>query len=372
MVEAALLYDRLTIDEAELLRAAHRRGLEFKRIFTKNPSSLDHRVVHDVGVVVNRCESKHRALEAARRITELDKPLINPLRVEELCSDKMKTLNILRYGGVKVPKDVFKPFPSGKCRLEEWVLSLLEEAESTLGYPLVLKPTHGSWGRGVVKLDNRVSLMEALRNVSKPTRINPYGVFLQEYVEKPGFDLRILVYREGSESGLLCCIARVSRSPREFRTNTHLGGLPVGVDLDKPEHLAEIFKALDAILNGESYGIVALDAMPEVDGGDWSMVYRLTAECTSLYDGIRRFVRENRLRRYSEWSGEMERMFERLKMSKPYRRLKELIEDLLSRCRLKIHEANSRFDYAVNTRNATGVNPADKYVDLCLKILGRA
>jgi len=370
MSNAALLYDRLTIDEAELLITASRRGLEFKRIFTKNPSSLTAEDVEDVKVVVNRCESKHRALEAARRVEELGRVVINPYRVESLCSDKIKTIRVLEEKGVKVPRSLFRSFPRDGSDLEDWIMEVVEEAESKLGYPLVFKPTHGSWGRGVLKVGNRESLVEVLSRNSKPTQINPEGVFLQEYIEKPGFDLRVLVYKEGSSSGLLCCIARVSRSPEEFRTNTHLGGLPVGVDLDSyPRHRVEVMRALDAMMGYEDYGIVALDAMPSIEGGNWSSIYRLVAGCISVYDEIRRFVHENRFRRYVNWKNEMEEMFRKLKELDAYKKLSRFIDELLGSCDLKIHEANSRFDYALNTRNATGINPADKYVDICFKIL---
>ncbi|MCD6444839.1 ATP-grasp domain-containing protein [Candidatus Bathyarchaeota archaeon] len=370
MSSAALLYDRLTIDEAELLVTASRRGLEFKRIFTKNPSSLVTEDVEDVKVVVNRCESKHRALEAAKRVEELGRVVINSYRVESLCSDKIKTIRVLEGKGVKVPKSLFKSFPKDDSSIEEWITEVVEEAESELGYPLVFKPTHGSWGRGVLKVGDRETLVEVLGRNSRPTQINPEGVFLQEYVEKPGFDLRILVYKEGSSSGLLCCIARVSRSPEEFRTNTHLGGLPVGVDLNAyPRHRMEILRALDAIMGHEDYGIVALDAMPSIEGRDWSSIYKLAAECISVYDEIRRFVHKNRFRRYVNWKTEMEEMFRKLKELDTYKKLSRFIDELLADCDLKIHEANSRFDYAFNTRNATGVNPADKYVDICFKIL---
>lgn len=370
MDNAALLYDRLTIDEAELLITASHRGLELRRIFTKKPSSLTVKDLEDVKVVINRCESKHRALEAAKRIETLGRMVINPYHVESLCSDKIRTIRVFENEGVKVPKSLFKGFPKDGLKLEEWVADVVKEAESELGYPMVFKPTHGSWGRGILKIDDRKQLVEVLKGNSKPTQINPRGVFLQEYVEKPGFDLRVLVYREGSNSDILCCIARVSRSPKEFRTNTHLGGLPVGVDLAAyRRHKVETLRALDAIMGYEDYGIVALDAMPSIKGGEWSDIYGLVAECVPVYDDILRFVHENRFNRYVNWKMEMEDMFRKLKEMEAYKKLSNFISELLRDCELKIHEANSRFDYALNTRNATGINPADKYVDICFKIL---
>jgi len=370
MSYAALLYDRLTIDEAELLLVADRRGLTLKKIFTKDPSMLSEADLTDIRIVVNRCESKSRALEAAKRVTELNRTVINSYRVEELCANKIKTIELLEKGGVKTPKSLFKPFPKVLGDSDSWIEEVTEEAEAKLGYPVVFKPTHGSWGRGIVKIDCREHLMETLRENSKPNEINPDGVFLQEYVEKPGFDLRIVVYKEKRGTDILCCIARVSRKPEEFRTNTHLGGLPVGIELEHyPEHVEEVLKAAKIIMQEEKYGIIALDAMPQIEDIDYNIVYKLTSKCVEKYDEIRRFVDENRFKRYIEWKNEMEFMFQKLKMEDSYITLRNLMSNLLENSSLKIHEANSRFDYAMNTRNATGVNPAEKYVDLCSEAL---
>jgi len=370
MSYAALLYDRLTIDEAELLLVADERGLTLKKIFTKNPSMLSEADLMDICIVVNRCESKSRALEAAKRVTELNRTVINSYRVEELCANKIKTIELLEKGGVKVPKSLFKPFPKGSDDPYNWIEETVEEAEAKLKYPIVFKPTHGSWGKGIVKIDGREHLMEVLRENSKPNEINPEGVFLQEYVEKPGFDLRVIAYKEKSGIDILCCIARVSRRPEEFRTNTHLGGLPVGIELkDYPKHVEEVLKAAKIIMQEEKYGIIALDAMPQVEDVNYSIVYKLTNECIGKYDEIRRFVDGNKFKRYSEWKSEMERMFQRLRMEDSYIMLRNIMSSLLENSDLKVHEANSRFDYAMNTRNATGVNPAEKYVDLCLEAL---
>ncbi len=369
---AALLYDRLTIDEAELLLTANRRGLTFKKIFTKDPSMLSEMDLIDVYVAINRCESKNRALEAARRITSFNKTIINSYRVEELCSNKIKTVETLDKFGIKVPKGLFKPFPRDLHGLSNWIDEIVEEAEVKLKYPVVFKPTHGSWGRGIIKIDCRERLIEVLRENSKPSEINPEGVFLQEYVEKPGFDLRIIAYKDKWRTGILCCIARVSRRPEEFRTNTHLGGLPVGVELENyPEHVNEVLKAAEIIMQEEEYGIIALDAMPQIENidVDYSILYKLAGECVKIYDKIREFVDENKFKRYGEWKNEMELMFQKFKMDDSYIKLKKVISSLLESSGLKIHEANSRFDYAMNTRNATGVNPAEKYVDLCLEAL---
>ncbi|MBS7611493.1 hypothetical protein KEJ27_04715 [Candidatus Bathyarchaeota archaeon] len=367
---AALLYDRLTIDEAELLLTANRRGLTFKKVFTKDPSMLSEADLTDVRVVVNRCESKNRALEAARRITSLNRTIVNSYKVEELCSNKIRTIETLDKRGIKVPKGLFKLFPRDLHGSSNWIDEVVEEAEVKLKYPIVFKPTHGSWGKGIIKIDCREHLMEVLRENSKPNEINPEGVFLQEYVEKPGFDLRIIAYKEKRETDILCCIARVSRRPEEFRTNTHLGGLPVGVELENyPEHVNEVLKATEIIMQEEEYGIIALDAMPQIENIDHSIVYKLTGECVKMYDKIRKFVDENKFKRYSEWKNEMELMFQKLKMDDSYIKLRKVISSLLESSSLKIHEANSRFDYAMNTRNATGVNPAEKYVDLCLEVL---
>lgn len=361
-----LVYDKLTSDEEEIMLEAERRGFQLRYLFVKTPveSYLPDSKLADLPVVFNRCESKGRALEAGRIIEGKGIPVVNPFKVEYLCADKVETIKLWLKNGVDTPRWVYIPFTSSDGFQDDEIESIADEVEK-LGYPLVVKPTMGSWGRGVVKIECRDELIGILRE-AQPSSVNPTGFFAQEYIEKPGFDLRILVgLRPDSCIKVLCGIARISPSPEEFRTNTHLGGIPLGLKLDEDSRLInEAERAGDIILNGCRWGIVALDAMPDAKGVDYSMVYKYVRECSILFQQVRMIVEENKQRRYRVWKKMLEDAFSRYKSSEAYIRMERIVHEILESCRIKWHEANSRFDYAVNTRNASGFNPATFYIDI--------
>lgn len=366
MASVGLIYDRLTSDEEEIILEAEKRGVEVRYLFVKTPVSryLDGRRVQGLTVGFNRCESKSRALEAGRIVEAEGVPLVNPYRVERICADKIETLRMWSSRGVDTPSWVYIPFTSSRGFSEEEVERIASKVE-LLGYPLVVKPTMGSWGRGVVKVEGREELLRALAGASASS-INPGGFFAQEYVEKPGFDLRILVgLKPRGGLRVLCGIARVSPTRTEFRTNTHLGGIPVGLNLEgQPRLVNEALEAGRILLEGCRWGVVALDVMPDARGLDYGEIFEYVPVCREAFQPIRRFVREQGRRRYRLWRERLEQLFAEYKSSEAYRRVEELVHELLGLCRLRWHEANSRFDYAVNTRNASGFNPASFYLDI--------
>jgi len=366
MNRVGLVYDKLTSDEEEIMLEAERRGFQLRYLFVKNPvqAYLPSSKLVDLPVVFNRCESKSRALEAGRIIEDNGIPVVNPFKVEYLCADKIETLKLWFNNGINTPRWVYVSFTGRDGFLDSEIEDIADEVEK-LGYPIVVKPTMGSWGRGVVKIDDRCKLIEALRN-SHPSPINPDGFFAQEYVEKPGFDLRILVgLKPRGSIRVLCGIARISPSPKEFRTNTHLGGIPLGLKLDENSKIVK--EAVDAgriLLDGCKWGVIALDAMPDARGVDYSMIYRYVPECNNLFQQIRRLVEENKQYRYRSWKHLLEDAFLKYKSSEAYIKMEAIVHEILESCKLKWHEANSRFDYAVNTRNASGFNPAEFYLDI--------
>jgi len=373
MSKVALVYDRLTPDEVEILIAAEEQGVGIVPLFVKDPTRvfLRDEDAAAFNVAINRCESKGRALRVSAVLeSQYGKRVVNPSRVEALCASKLETLNLWVKHGVDVPKWVYIPFAS-KEKETGWEKNVADKVEGGLSFPLVLKPTQGSWGKGVVKVGSRKAFLKAVHE-AQPSSINPDGVFAQEYITKPGFDLRILCFKKPyQEPRYLCCIARVTRTKAEFRTNTHLGGLPVGIDIPLfPGIMAEALRAAGLLLDPSDAAIVALDAMPVLEGEDEAdAVYRLVRRCVRRFDAVRAFVRENEARRYLRWKPTLEQLFSEYRASACYLSLKEKIEEVLQVSWVKWHEVNSRFDYAVNTRNATQVNPAHTYVELCRELI---
>jgi [lysine-biosynthesis-protein LysW]--L-2-aminoadipate ligase len=90
------------------------------------------------------------------------------------------------------------------------------EAIETLGYPVVLKPAVGSWGRLLAKISDR-DAAEALLEHKETLGSYQHAIFyVQEYVDKPSRDIRSFVV--GDET--ICAIYRESS---HWITNTARG-----------------------------------------------------------------------------------------------------------------------------------------------------
>ena len=107
--------------------------------------------------------------------------VVNSPQVAERCGDKYVTSQILVQKGIPTPR-VLMAFD------EESALAAAEE----IGYPCVLKPVVGSWGRLLAKVDDR-STAEAFIEHKATLGVNHQVFYLQEYIDKPGRDIRAFV-----------------------------------------------------------------------------------------------------------------------------------------------------------------------------------
>jgi [lysine-biosynthesis-protein LysW]--L-2-aminoadipate ligase len=157
-------------------------------------------------VVLERCVSHSRALAALACLEGYGVPTVNRLRTVEVCGDKLRTSVALALAGIPQPRTrtAFTP---------EAALAAIEE----LGYPVVLKPATGSWGRLLARVNDRDAAEALLEHKATLGGVG-HGVFyIQEYVHKPGRDIRAFVV--GDET--ICAIARASE---HWITNTARGG----------------------------------------------------------------------------------------------------------------------------------------------------
>lgn len=86
----------------------------------------------------------------------------------EACDDKMTTSILLANKGISMPKTL----PSLLCHDQEEVITeeTLYRIESQLDYPLIVKTSYGSLGKGVFKIDNR----QHLRTISEEVKCIPH------------------------------------------------------------------------------------------------------------------------------------------------------------------------------------------------------
>jgi [lysine-biosynthesis-protein LysW]--L-2-aminoadipate ligase len=196
-------------------------------------------------VVLQRCISYYRSLFLARIMENFGAYVINSSKVSDICGNKLVSSMVLAKAGVPTPK-TFVALSS----------EAVDEAANALGYPIVLKPFVGSWGRmiSIAKdaqtLDTIVELRESIPNPIE------HMYYMQDFIERPPRDIRAIV--AGDE-----IIATVYRhaAANEWRTNVARGATTSAFKPDK--ELKEIvLKAAHAV----GGGILGVDVMESKEG----------------------------------------------------------------------------------------------------------
>jgi [lysine-biosynthesis-protein LysW]--L-2-aminoadipate ligase len=223
-----------------------RRGLAYDRLDERELSFDLQRPERwqQYDVVLERSLSFGRGLAALRVLNAWGIPTVNTAAVAELCGDKLATSAALHAAGV--------PQPSVRIAFTaEAGLAAIEE----MGYPVVLKPVVGSWGRLVTRLNDRDAAEAVLEHREVLGSYYHQIYYLQEFIQKPGRDIRAYVI--GGQT-----IAASYRSSRHWITNTARGGegsnCPVTSDLDA------ICRAAARAVGG---GVLAIDVLEDPQRG---------------------------------------------------------------------------------------------------------
>jgi len=209
-MQIGVLHARIRLEEKLILTELEKRGVDIQRFHIEHaPLSLDQggvpEAMSSVDVMLERCISHSRALSALRVIESWGIPCVNPWRIAEVCGDKMATNLALSVAGVPVPRArvAFTP---------EAALKAIDE----LGYPCVLKPAVGSWGRLMARVSDRDSAEAILEHKATLGTYHHSIFYLQEHIEKPGRDLRAFV--AGDQ-----VLAAIARHSEHWITNTARG-----------------------------------------------------------------------------------------------------------------------------------------------------
>jgi RimK family alpha-L-glutamate ligase len=129
--------------------------------------------------------------------------------------------------------------------------------DPAFGFPVVVKPRFGSWGRDVALCRDRAALERHLRRLGRRAWFRRHGVLVQELVRPQGYDLRIVV----AAGEIVGAVKRVA-APGEWRTNVALGGRRTAVD---PPPQARLIALGAAAALGTD--LVGVDLLPDGDGG---------------------------------------------------------------------------------------------------------
>lgn len=196
-----------------------------------------------VDVVVGRCLNHSRALYALHLFESAGVPCVNTARVAAICGDKLLTSLALASAGVPQPQ-VRVAFTRSSA------LAAMEE----MGYPVVLKPAIGSWGRLLAKVNDRDAAEALLEHKTVLGGYQHSIFYIQRYIDKGGRDIRAFVV--GNE-----CIAAIYRESGHWITNTARGGRATACPLTA--QLGELALRAARAVGG---GVVALDLFESEEG----------------------------------------------------------------------------------------------------------
>ncbi|OGN74295.1 MAG: lysine biosynthesis enzyme LysX [Chloroflexi bacterium GWB2_54_36] len=242
-MHVGFLYTRLRVEEKYLLDELEKhQDVHLVRINDGNCFFDISHLDEPVDVLFERSVSYSRGLYISKIYEANGVMVVNSAQVAERCGDKYVTSQILVRENIPTPR-VLMAFD------EDSALQAVE----TLGYPCVLKPVIGSWGRLLAKVDDRQSA-EGFIEHKAALGVNHQVFYVQEYVNKPGRDIRAFVVGEEP-------IAAIYRTSENWITNTARGGIASNCPLT-PE-LSEICRRTARAMGG---GLLAIDVFETENG----------------------------------------------------------------------------------------------------------
>lgn len=240
-MKIGMLYSRVRLDEKFLLEEFRNRGIDVERMDTRcaifNITDFEKM---DYDVVLEREISHLKALYSLKVLNEMGVKTVNSYETASTCGDKVLTTLALTKNKVPSPITYIAFTP------EEAL-----EAIERIGYPVVLKPATGSWGRLLSKVNDKETAESIIEHKIILGSYHHSVFYIQEYIKKPERDIRAFVV--GDE-----VIGAIYRSSPHWITNTARGGVASNCPLT--DEISEIcLKAAEAV----GGGVVAIDLLED-------------------------------------------------------------------------------------------------------------
>ena len=248
-MELSIIYDKLRFEEKELYEKAKNKGITTNLVDAKPISfstDINQSDIIKGDIFLQRCLSHYRGLYITYCLEFLRRKVINKYDVNEICGNKLRTSLILAKSEIPSPKTYFT-----------FSAESFKELTNKLGFPLVLKPLVGSWGRGVFPIRNEetVNIIMEMREENDSALSRIY--YVQEMIKRPPRDIRCIV----AGDQIITAIYRYS-AVNEWRTNVARGG---------HTELAPITKELEDLVikasNAVGGGILGVDVMEDKNKG---------------------------------------------------------------------------------------------------------
>ncbi|MGN9840982.1 RimK family alpha-L-glutamate ligase [Nonomuraea sp. H19] len=241
----SVLASRVRFEEKAIMSALERRGVSYDYLDSRslfvagNPAKAD----WAGKLVLNREVGHFRALYAASALESAGATVVNSSRATQVSGDKWHTSAALLGAGLPTPRTVLALTPQS-------ALAALDK----LGYPAVIKPLVGSWGRLVTRVADRETSTAVLEHVEALPSPQAHVIYLQEQVAKADRDIRVLVVGGRALGGTY-------RRSTEWRTNVARGAVSERLPLSA-EH-ADLAVAAAASVGADIAGV---DLIEDGDG----------------------------------------------------------------------------------------------------------
>jgi [lysine-biosynthesis-protein LysW]--L-2-aminoadipate ligase len=265
-MRVGVLCSRIRVEEKLLFEALEARGVAYDKLDDRelvfnlhDPSPLQ-----QFDIILERCINHSRALYALHMLQGWGIKTVNNAEVARICGDKLLTTLALMQHKIPVPPNMVAFTPEAAL-----------EAIERLGYPVVLKPCIGSWGRLLSKINDRDAAEAILEHKQILGSYHHSIYYIQKYINKPGRDIRSFVV--GDET-----IGAIYRSSDHWITNTALGGkasnCPVTPEID------DLSRRAAQAVGG---GMLAIDLLESADGilvneVNYTMEFRNSIDTTGV------------------------------------------------------------------------------------------
>ena len=242
-----ILYDNIRWEEKALYEAARKKGHDVENLDCKNLAIAlnEKNSAYRDRIILQRCVSYFKNVHSTAALEGVGAHMINPLQAAIMCGNKLYSHTLLEKAGVRTPM-AFSAFS------EEGAMAALEQ----MGYPAVIKPTVGSWGRLIALLRDKESARAVIEDREHMFPIYQIYYF-EEFVERPPRDIRAIVIGDR----VVAAIYRYSGNG-EWKTNMALGGHAEACPVTK--ELEDICLKATTALGGE---IVGVDLMESKEKG---------------------------------------------------------------------------------------------------------
>lgn len=247
MTHIAILTSRVRVEEKLLIEALSRRNVTFDIIddgeLLLDLARPDARW-RTYDAVLCRSMSQSRGLAVLYVLEHWGVPVFNSAAVTATCNDKLLTTLALLQAGVQTPSTLLAFDASTAVRGIEM-----------LGYPAVLKPVTGSWGRLLARINDRDAAEAVLEHQETLGSYQHHTHYIQQYIDKPQRDIRAFVIGEQT----VCAIYRTSE---HWVTNTARGAVTSNCPVTS--ELASLCTRAAQAVGG---GILAIDVLEDAEEG---------------------------------------------------------------------------------------------------------